>query len=160
LVLGNQVVHIGLGLGELHLVHALAGVPVQKRLSPEHGRELFGHALEHLLDGRGIADERGRHLQASGWYVTHSRLGVVRYPFDEKTRIFGLHVEHLFVHFFHGHAPAKDAGGRQVPAVPRITRSHHVLRVEHLLDKLGHGQSTVLLTAAGRKWCETGDKEV
>ncbi len=27
LVLGDEVVHVGLGLGELHLVHALARVP-------------------------------------------------------------------------------------------------------------------------------------
>ena len=32
LVLGHEVVHVGLGLGELHLVHALAGVPVQESL--------------------------------------------------------------------------------------------------------------------------------
>ena len=32
LVLGDQVIHVGLGLGELHLVHALAGVPVEESL--------------------------------------------------------------------------------------------------------------------------------
>ena len=32
LVLGDQVVHVGLRLGELHLVHALAGVPVEESL--------------------------------------------------------------------------------------------------------------------------------
>ena len=32
LVLGDQVVHVGLGLGELHLVHALASVPVEESL--------------------------------------------------------------------------------------------------------------------------------
>ena len=32
LVLGHQVVHVGLGLGELHLVHALASVPVEESL--------------------------------------------------------------------------------------------------------------------------------
>ena len=37
LVLGDQVVHVGLGLRELHLVHALASVPVQERLAAEHG---------------------------------------------------------------------------------------------------------------------------
>ena len=36
---------------ELHLVHALAGVPVEEGLAAEHGRELLAHALEHLLDG-------------------------------------------------------------------------------------------------------------
>jgi len=47
-------------LRELHLVHALARVPVQEGLASEHGRELLADALEHLLDGRGVADERRR----------------------------------------------------------------------------------------------------
>ena len=38
LVLGHEVVHVGLGLGELHLVHALAGVPVEEGLAPGGGR--------------------------------------------------------------------------------------------------------------------------
>ena len=33
LVLGDQVVHVGLRLGELHLVHALASVPVEESLN-------------------------------------------------------------------------------------------------------------------------------
>lgn len=41
LVLRYQVVHVGLGLCELHLVHAFARVPVQEGLPPEHGRELL-----------------------------------------------------------------------------------------------------------------------
>merc|ERR1712029_306922 len=44
LVLGHQVVHVGLGLGELHLVHTLASVPVEESLAPEHGGELLGDA--------------------------------------------------------------------------------------------------------------------
>ena len=57
LVLGHQVVHVGLGLGELHLVHALASVPVEESLPPEHGGELLGDPLEELLDGGGVTDE-------------------------------------------------------------------------------------------------------
>ena len=37
LVLGNQVVQVGLGLGEFHLVHTLACVPMQESLASEHG---------------------------------------------------------------------------------------------------------------------------
>jgi hypothetical protein len=66
LVLGHEVVHVGLRLGELHLVHALAGVPVQEGLAAEHGGELLGHALEHLLDGGGVAQEGDGHLEAFG----------------------------------------------------------------------------------------------
>ena len=32
LVLRDEIVHVGLGLSELHLVHALAGVPVEESL--------------------------------------------------------------------------------------------------------------------------------
>merc|ERR1719152_189342 len=45
LVLGHEVVHVGIGLGELHLVHALAGVPVEEGLAAEHRGELLGDAL-------------------------------------------------------------------------------------------------------------------
>ena len=62
LVLRDQVVHVGLGLRELHLVHALARVPVQEGLASEHGRELLADALEELLDGGGVADECAGHL--------------------------------------------------------------------------------------------------
>jgi hypothetical protein len=37
LVLRDQVVHVRLGLGELHLVHALARVPVEERLAGRVG---------------------------------------------------------------------------------------------------------------------------
>ena len=42
-------IHVALGLGELHLVHALAGVPMQEGFTSEHGRELFGNSLEEFL---------------------------------------------------------------------------------------------------------------
>merc|ERR1712227_243670 len=44
LVLGDQVVHVTLGLRELHLVHALTGVPVEEGLAAEHSRKVLGHA--------------------------------------------------------------------------------------------------------------------
>merc|ERR1719235_501622 len=52
LVLADEVVHVAFRLRELHLVHALAGVPMQKGFAAEHGREKVRHALEHFLDGR------------------------------------------------------------------------------------------------------------
>merc|ERR1712039_1080624 len=61
LVLRNKIVHVAPCLCELHLVHALACVPMQESLAPEHRREVFGHALEHLLDGRRVSGERSRH---------------------------------------------------------------------------------------------------
>merc|ERR1719214_444245 len=41
LVLGHEVVHVGLSLGELHLVHALTSVPVKECLAAEHSSELL-----------------------------------------------------------------------------------------------------------------------
>ncbi|KFQ20119.1 hypothetical protein N331_09627, partial [Merops nubicus] len=113
----DQVVHVALGLGELHLVHALARVPVQERLAAEHGRELLRDALEELLDGRAVADEGGRHLQPPRGDVAHRRLHVVGDPLHEVGAVLVLHVQHLLVHLLHGHAPAEDGGHRQVAAV-------------------------------------------
>ena len=98
LVLGDEVVHVGLGLGELHLVHALARVPVQESLAAEHGRELLRDALEQLLDGRAVADERGGHLETARRDVADGRLHVVRDPLDEVAAVLVLHVQHLLVH--------------------------------------------------------------
>ena len=83
LVLGDKIVHVGLGLGELHLVHALARVPVQECLPAEHGREPVGDAPEHALDGRRVADERGADVLRVGPLgrdVAHAALDVVRNP--------------------------------------------------------------------------------
>merc|ERR1719486_1718184 len=63
LVLGNKVVHVGLSLGELNLVHTLTGVPVEEGLTTEHAGELLRHALPELLDCGGVAKEHGCHLE-------------------------------------------------------------------------------------------------
>ena len=49
--------HVALSLGEFHLVHALAGVPMQEGLATEHSGELVADTLEELLDGGAVADE-------------------------------------------------------------------------------------------------------
>ena len=46
------------------------------------------------------------------------------------------------------------------PAVPGITGSHDVFGVEHLLDELGDGEGTILLTPSGCQRREPGDEEV
>ena len=43
---------------------------MEEGLAPEHGGELLADALEHLLDGGGVADESSRHLEALGRDVT------------------------------------------------------------------------------------------
>ena len=53
LVLRDEIVHVGLGLSELHLVHVFTGVPMEESLSSEHGCELLADTLEHILNGSG-----------------------------------------------------------------------------------------------------------
>lgn len=86
LIFRHQVIHIGLGFGELHFVHTFACVPMQESLAPEHGRELFGYAFEYFLDGGRIADERGGHFQTPRRYVTHSDFHVAGYPLHEISK--------------------------------------------------------------------------
>jgi len=72
LILGNEIVHVGLGLGELHLVHTFSGVPMEESLSSEHGSELFSNSLEHLLDGGGVTEEGNGHLESLWWDIANS----------------------------------------------------------------------------------------
>ncbi len=81
------------------------GVPVQESLAAEHGRELLADALEHLLDGGGVAHESGRHLEALGRDVTDGRLDVVGDPLYKVRRVLVLHVQHLLVHLRITQAP-------------------------------------------------------
>ena len=108
LVLGDKIIHVGLSLSELHLVHTLASVPVEEGLPPEHGGELLPNPLEQLLDGGGVTDEGGGHLETSGGDVAHSGLHVVGDPLDEVRGVLVLDVEHLLVDLLHGHATSED----------------------------------------------------
>ena len=83
LVLRDEIVHVGLSLSELHLVHALTGVPMKESLSSEHLGELLSDSLEHLLDSGGVTKEGNCHLEALWWDVTDSGLNVVWDPFNE-----------------------------------------------------------------------------
>ncbi|KAF3779425.1 hypothetical protein EJ110_NYTH41162 [Nymphaea thermarum] len=54
LVFGDQIIHVALGLGEFHLVHALTSVPVKESFSPEHGiLGLFTHDVKNGVDELG-----------------------------------------------------------------------------------------------------------
>ena len=147
LVLRDEIVHVGLGLSELHLVHTLASVPMQESLATEHSSELLANSLEELLDGGRVADECGGHLEASWRDVANGGLDVVRDPLDEVRRVLVLHVQHLLVDLLHGHAASENGGNGQVAAVTWVASRHHVLGVEHLLGELWHRQGSILLTA-------------
>merc|ERR1712220_31707 len=95
LVLRDEIVHVGLSLGELHLVHALTGVPVKEGLSAEHSGELLSYTLEHLLDGGGVSEEGNGHLESLGWDIANGGLDVVGDPLNEVRAVLVLDVEHL-----------------------------------------------------------------
>ena len=50
---------------------------MQESLASEHSSELLGDSLEEFLDGGGVADEGGGHLETSGRDVADSGLDVV-----------------------------------------------------------------------------------
>merc|ERR1712196_107391 len=77
LVLGDHIVHVALGLSELHLVHTLTSIPVEEGLAAEHTREVLRDTLEHLLDRGGVTEEADRHLQALRRDVADGALNVV-----------------------------------------------------------------------------------
>jgi len=63
-------------------------------------------------------------------------------------------------YLLHGHATAEHGRDGEVAAVARVTRGHHVLGIEHLLDQLGHGEGAVLLAATRRQRSKAGHEEV
>merc|ERR1719399_307267 len=160
LVLGNEIVHVGLSLGELHLVHTLTGVPVEEGLAAEHGGELLTNSLEHLLDGSGVAEEGHGHLETLGGDIADGGLDVVGDPFNEVGGVLVLNVEHLLVDLLGGHAATEEGGGGEVATVTGVRGAHHVLGIEHLGGELGDGEGTVLLGATGGEGSETGHEEV
>merc|ERR1712118_415557 len=140
LVLGNKIVHVGLSLGELHLVHTLTSVPVKESLAAEHASELLGNTLPQLLDSSGVTNEDGGHLQTLWWDVANRGLDVVGDPLHEVRGVLVLDIEHLLVDLFGGHATTEESRAGEVATVTRISSAHHVLGIEHLLGQLGHSE--------------------
>merc|ERR1719305_2070438 len=114
LILGNEIVHVGLSLSELHLVHTLTGVPMEEGLSSEHSSELLTNSLEHLLNGGGVSEEGDSHLETLWWDIANSRLDVVWNPFDEVGGVLVLNVEHLLIDLLGGHSTSEHGGGSEV----------------------------------------------
>merc|ERR1712170_108813 len=160
LVFRHQVVHVGLGLSELHLIHALTSVPVEEGLAAEHGGELLRDALEQLLDGSGVAHKGGRHLQTSWWDVAHCSFDIVGDPFHKVRAVLVLDVEHLFIYFLHEHAATEQGCYCEVAAMAGVAGGHHVLGIKHLGCQLWHSQGTVLLAATGCQRGKTWHEEV
>ena len=160
LVLRNQIIHVGLCLSEFHLVHALPSIPVKEGLSPKHGSEMLRNALEDLLDSSGVSNECASHLKSTWWDVTYSCLHVVGDPLNKVGAILVLDVQHLFIHLLHGHSSPEDSCYSEIPAMPWVAGSHHVLGIKHLLGQLRNSESSVLLAATRCQRSKSGHEEV
>jgi len=160
LVLGDKILHVGFGFGELHLVHTLVGVPMEESLALEHSSELLADTLEQLLDGCGVTNEGNSHLETTGRNVALSSEDVVRDPLNEVSTVLVLDVLHLLFNFLHGDLATEVGGNGEVTTVTRVRGSHHVLSIEHLLRELWDSDGTVLLAATGGQWSETNHEEV
>ena len=113
---------------------------MQESFPSEHSGELFGYSLEQFLDSGRVTNEGSRHLQTTWRNITHCSLHVVRDPFDEVTAVLVLDIQHLLVDLLHGHSATEDGSDCEVTSVTRITGSHHVLGVEHLLSQFRDGK--------------------
>merc|ERR1719359_1150537 len=160
LVLRNQVVHVGLSFGELHLVHSLTSVPMKECLTAEHSCEVFGDTLEHFLDSGRVSQKSHCHLEALGWDIADASLNVVRDPFHEVGAVLVLHVKHLLIDLLCTHPATEQGSSSEIPAMTWISSAHHVLRVEHLLGQLWNCEGPVLLRTTGCERREANHEEV
>merc|ERR1740128_930201 len=135
LVLTDQIVHVGLGFSEFHLVHTFTGVPVQESLPSEHSSKLLTDPLKKLLNSGRITNKRSAHFQTSWRNIANSGFHVIRDPFNKVTGVFVLNVQHLFVDLFHAHSSSEHGGNSQVSSVSWVASGHHVFSVEHLLGE-------------------------
>jgi len=160
LVLTDQVVQVGLGLSELHLVHPFACVPMQERFSAEHSGELIGDSFEEILDRCGVADESRRKRCVLKRNVTNGSLDVVRNPVNKEIGVLCLHFKHLVIDFLRRDFATENHRRGEITTSARVKGGHHVLRVEYLLCQIRHCDRSILLRISGEQRCISHGKKV
>lgn len=133
---------------------------MQESLSSEHSAELVSNSLEQFLNGGGVTDESGRHVQVSWWNRANGGLHVVWNPLDKVVCVSGLDLEHFVVNFLYGDVTSEESSNSQVTTVSWVGGSHHVLSVEHLLGQFWNSQRSERFGADRRQWSVTNHKEV
>jgi hypothetical protein len=177
LVLRDQIVHVGLSLSELHLVHTLTSVPMQESLAPEHSRELISNTLEKLLDGGRVSNKGGGHLETTGRDGAKGGLDIVGDPLNKVRRVLVLDIAHLVLDLLHGNLTTaiiglaryiksylrrdlQDSTACEVTTVAEVRSSHHVLGVVHLLGQLRDSDGTERVGATAGKRSESNHEEM
>ena len=109
---------------------------MQESFPAEHSSKLFRNSLEDFLNSSRISNKGGGHFEAARRDVANSGLDIVGDPFNKVRAVFVLNVQHLFVYFLHGHTASENGCNGQVASMTRVTGSHHVLGIKHLLSEL------------------------
>jgi len=117
LVLSDQVPDVLVRLLELHLVHALALVPVEEGLALVEGAELRREALEHGLERGGVGHEGGGDVGINRRYIDDGALDVVGDPLDEVLGLGGLDLLDVLVGLLRGDLATVVHGGGQELAI-------------------------------------------
>merc|ERR1719378_241865 len=85
----------------------------------KHCRELLRDSFEHILNGGGVPDEGGAHLESARRNIADRGFDVIRDPLHEIRGVLVLDIEHLLVHFLGAHPPPEQGRSRQISSVAR-----------------------------------------
>merc|ERR1712060_258381 len=160
LVLGDEIPDVLVGLLELHLVHALALVPVEERLPLVHSAELGGQPLEDALERGGVGHEGARGGIVLGRDLNDGGLLVVGDPLDVVVGVGGLPLLDDLVDLLRAHGATEDQGRRHVLAVIGLDVGEEVPGGVALVGELLHVNQLVSLVLLGGKGGLGNEEEV